>query len=137
MNRRQHAMQARLLIEACGGLVEAATRCRVGKSQLADYQSPQGETFMPADVMADLEAYCGEPIYSRALSEAHAAARDLTSLTNESCEAAEAASALQSLVRRAVADGRLTAAERAQLERAHAAATAELAQVGDILAREG
>ena len=67
MTPRQHAKLARALIMACGGLDEAAAACRVGKSSLSDYQLPQIAAFMPADVMADLEAYCGEPIYSREL----------------------------------------------------------------------
>jgi hypothetical protein len=73
VNRRAHALAARRLIAACGGLIEAAAACRVGKSQLADYQAAEGLGFMPADVMADLEAYCGSPIYSRMLVEARPA----------------------------------------------------------------
>ena len=68
MNSKRHAKLARDLIEACGGLDEAAAICRVGKSSLSDYQLPQISTTMPADVMADLEAYCGEPIYSREIA---------------------------------------------------------------------
>lgn len=67
---RRHASLARRLIDACGGLDEATAACRVGKSTLSTYQNPAETAFMPADVMADLESYCGEPIYSRALFEA-------------------------------------------------------------------
>ncbi|MFN4296769.1 MAG: hypothetical protein ACK4FB_07985 [Brevundimonas sp.] len=70
MNPKRHAKLARDLIDACGGLDEAAHNCRVGKSSLSDYQLPQISTTMPADVIADLEAYCGEPIYSRELAAA-------------------------------------------------------------------
>lgn len=71
---RRHARLARNLIEACGGLEEAATACRVRKSSLSLYQCPQDAATMPADVMADLEAYCGEPIYSREIAEARPSA---------------------------------------------------------------
>lgn len=69
MNSRRHARLAHDLIAACGGLEEAATACRVGKSALSDYQNACLTAFMPADVIADLEAYCGDAIYSRALME--------------------------------------------------------------------
>lgn len=136
MNRRQHARLARQLIEAAGGLIEAASACRVGKSQLAEYQSPHGEGFMPADVIADLEAHCGTPIYSRALFEARPEAGEARDLKEETCEAVEAAADLMRDVRLATIDGRLTATERDRLARVHARATAELAEVGEILARE-
>lgn len=67
-SRRRHASHARELIKLCGGLDEAATACRVGKTQLSDYQNPQGDGFMPADVVVDLEAYCGSAVYSSALA---------------------------------------------------------------------
>jgi hypothetical protein len=70
---RRHARLARNLIEACGGLEEAASACRVRKSSLSLYQCPQDAATMPADVMADLEAYCGEPIYSREIADARPA----------------------------------------------------------------
>lgn len=132
--RRWHAMHARRLIAACGGLDESAGVCRVQKSQLSDYQSPHVEAFMPADVIADLEAYAGEPLYSRALvgELPDAPAR---SLTDEVCDVVESAADLQRLVRRAMADGQLTPAERVALLRAHADTLEELSQVGAELAR--
>lgn len=68
MNPKRHAKLARDLIEACGGLAEAANNSRVGVSTLSTYQNPNEHATMPADVMADLEAYCGEPIYSREIA---------------------------------------------------------------------
>ncbi len=68
MNPKRHAKLARDLIEACGGLAEAADNSRVGVSTLSTYQNPNESATMPADVMADLEAYCGEPIYSREIA---------------------------------------------------------------------
>lgn len=73
MNNLRHASLARQLIERCGDLDEAARECRVGRSNLSDYQNPHKPPTMPADVIYDLEAYCGEPIYSRQLFEARPA----------------------------------------------------------------
>lgn len=60
------------LVEACAGPVKAATYTRVGHADLSRYGSVHEdhvERFMPADVMADLEAQCGSPILSDALAK--------------------------------------------------------------------
>jgi len=131
-----HARLARQLIEACGGLAEAADVCRVRKSALGDYQSPHGEGFMPADVIADLEAHCGQAIYSRALFEARPEAAAARNLTEEACEAAEAAAALQREVRLSTGDGVLTPRERDALVKMHAQAERQLREVGQLLASD-
>lgn len=136
MNRRAHALHARLLVEACGGLEEAAQRCRVGKSQLSDYQSPHGEGFMPADVLADLEAYCGHRVYSRALFEVDAQVVSKADLKDEACEASEAVIALQHAIRLATRDGVISPREREGLTRLFEAARRELADVGHLLEGE-
>ena len=75
MTPLRHALCARMLIKACGGLEEAATACRLEKSQLGNFQDaervqdPARAQFMPADVIHALETYCGQRIYSRALME--------------------------------------------------------------------
>ena len=76
MTPRRHALFAKTLIARCGGLDEvlAIPGLRVKKPQLSNYQNPHVAAFMPADVIALLEGYCGEPIYSRALFEAADAA---------------------------------------------------------------
>jgi hypothetical protein len=137
MNRRRHAMLARLLLSECGTLAEAAGACRVSVPQLSDYQNPNGESFMPADVIADLEAYCGKPVYSRALFEARPETAEARNLVTEACEAAESASDLQREIRLAASDGVITPAERTRLERRHAKATEELRDVVLVLARVG
>jgi len=139
LNRRRHAMLARQLLEACGTLAEAsaATARRISVPQLSDYQSPHGESFMPADVMADLEAYCGKPLYSRALFEARPDVAEALDLVAEACEAAEGVTDLQRAVRLAASDGVITPAERTRLERQHAKATEELRDVGLVLSRVG
>lgn len=134
MNPRQHALLARQLIEACGTLDEAVQACRVSKSVLSGYQTPGAGAFMPADVIADLEAYCGEPVYSRALFEARPATSEAVCLVTECCEATESVSDLQREVRLAAADGLLTPRERDRLARLHATAEAQLRDVGAVIA---
>ena len=134
--RRWHATLARRLIAACGGLEEAAQECRVQKSVLGDYQSPHTDAFMPADVMADLEAYCGEALYSGALAETvrlDAAPRDLA---DEVCDVVESAADLQRRAREALKDGALSPRERSDLQRAFAETMKELVEVGAQLAGE-
>lgn len=70
ISARRHADLARRLIAACGGLEESASACRIGVSTLSTYQNPREAATMPADVVVDLEAYCGDAIYSRAMCEA-------------------------------------------------------------------
>ena len=96
----RHAWLARALITACGGPSAAADVCRLAKSRLSEIQDPNAPTdaFMPADVIADLEAYCGRPIYSAALAE-ETPAPARTDLVAEACELSEAALAAQRLVR--------------------------------------
>jgi len=130
-------MLARILISTCGTLEEAAEACRVESTSLSDYQSVHGKHFMPADVIADLEAYCGEKIYSRALFEAGPDRDDVRDLISEGCEAAESATDLQRQIRLAAKDGKLTGAEISRLTRLHADATRELAEVGQVLDRHG
>ena len=133
MNRRRHATLARQLIAACGGLAECEDACRVKKTQLSEYQAPEGGLYMPADVIAALEAHGGEPIYSRALFEAQPAATRAKRITEEACEAAEAVTELQRGIRLAAADGQLTSAERRRLSEQAEKARRELDDVIDGL----
>ncbi|MDO1560400.1 hypothetical protein Q0812_13275 [Brevundimonas sp. 2R-24] len=94
MNARRHARLARELIDACGGLDEAAAACRVGKSSLSDYQNACLTAFMPADVIADLEGYCGQAIYSATLAEARPSAPIAGDALTETHEVVQAAAAL-------------------------------------------
>jgi hypothetical protein len=94
MNSRRHASLAKQLIAACGGLDEAAHACRVGKSSLSDYQLPQITSTMPADVICDLEAYCGDASYSRAMMEARPSEPQRGCVMVETHEAVQAAAAL-------------------------------------------
>lgn len=122
MNAKQHALHARLLIEACGGLIEAASnqKVRVEKTSLARYCDAESGVYMPADVMFELERYAQRPIYSRAITEAQAAGVVLQDLVAGACETTEGAAALMKLIRTATADHKLTPAERNLLRRAMA-----------------
>lgn len=112
---RQHALLARTLIERCGGLAEASAACNTSKGVLSTYQNPDEHSTMSARVMADLEAYCGEPVYSRALFEARPASTLATDVLAEVCDSVETAADLMKQARAAAADGKITPRERAQL----------------------
>lgn len=116
MNTRQHALLARQLIAMCGGLEEAARICRLRRSRLAEFQDPGSGAFMPVDVVADLEAYGGDPIYSRALVADRPSAVSSAGAVQEACETAEDASGLQRVIRQAFQDGRITAREHQAIE---------------------
>ena len=136
MTPRQHAHLARQLINACGGPQEAAAACRASDTSLSRYQTPDAGAFMPADVMADLEGYCGQPVYSRALFEARPACSDASDLVKEGCEAAEAGVDLQREIRLTAADGIITPRKRQRLAELHARAEQELREVGEAIHRE-
>lgn len=137
MTPRLHAFVARQLIGACGGLEEAGMASSRSTSTLSRYQTPGSDHYMPADVIGLLERYCGQPIYSRALLESAAARPAPENLMAEACEATEAASALQREIRLAVADGKLTPAERARLAARHAEASEQLREVGAAIHESG
>lgn len=116
MHAKTHAALARLLIKACGGLERAADNCRLEKSRLQEFQDPESGAFMPADVMADLEGYAGEPFYSAAIAKERPSAPTPKGLMEEGMETAEAGVDLMRMVRQALADGRIDAAEGLKIE---------------------
>jgi hypothetical protein len=65
-------LASKRLGQAAGGVEAAANYCRVGKSLLSEYGSRNNETFMPIDVVADLEAVthgtAGWPLVTRMLA---------------------------------------------------------------------
>lgn len=116
MHAKTHAALARLLIKACGGLERAADNCRLEKSRLQEFQDTQSGAFMPADVIADLEGYAGEPLYSGAIAKERPAEPMPKGLLEEGMETAEAGVDLMRMVRQALADGRIDAAEGLRIE---------------------
>jgi hypothetical protein len=69
-NRDYLALKAasRDLIEACGGVTRAAQCTRIAASQLSRACSDHESQFLPVDVVADLEAECGQAIVTGALA---------------------------------------------------------------------
>lgn len=129
LSQREHARLARDLIAACGGLDEAARNCRVSKSVLSTYQSPHEATSMPADIVDALQCFCGQRLYADALcsrAELDAAAG---SLRDMACDLTEGVAELQGLIRRAIADDRLTPRELDSLARAETEAARALEQL--------
>lgn len=112
MNSRQHALLARWLVGACGGLDEAAAACRLNRSRLAEFQDRRARAFMPADVLNDLELYAGEALYSRALAQDRPTSALADDVCEEACDTAEDAAALQRAARIFSRSGALTPRER-------------------------
>lgn len=134
---RQHASWARLLIKACGGLDESSRACRLSVSQLSRCQDGNDPSVLPVDVIADLELYCGQAIYSRALVsllEGAASQTIAADLVSECCDVGEAGAELQSAVRRAARDGKLSEVERRAICEKASALRKELADVDRLLA---
>jgi hypothetical protein len=67
--QRHHKRLARKLVERVGGVEAAALFCRLGKSQLSDCQNPNVAAFLPGDVIEELEAVAGEPVYTAGLAD--------------------------------------------------------------------
>ncbi|WP_304273198.1 hypothetical protein [Caulobacter segnis] len=107
MHAKRHALLARLLIEANGGLEKSADNCRLDKSQLQRFCDTRYRQWMPADVIDDLEAACGRKIYSLALAAAEPSTEAIDSLLVEACEFSEETAILQRAIRKAVEDGRI------------------------------
>jgi hypothetical protein len=119
LSHREHARLARELIEACGGLEEAARACRVRKSALSGYQNAEDASTMPADVMDALEEYAGQgPIYSGAIAERRMFPTPVGCLADLACELSEQSLQTQGVIRRALADNRLTPREIDQIAEA-------------------
>ncbi len=106
---REHARLAKRLIKACGGGDEASRASGVSDTTLSRYAV--GTAIMPADVIANLESYCGQPIYSGALFDLFDRAVATEDLRNAAQELTEASAAMQRCAREALADGKLTPPE--------------------------
>lgn len=121
LNQRQQASVTKRLTRACGGLEEASRAClAAGRpysvAQLSRCQTVGSGCSMPLDVIAILEDYCGESVVGQALLDARPTVAEIGNLMSEAAETTEAAAGFQAKVRRAVADGVVSAAEQADLE---------------------
>ena len=115
MTPRKHAALARCLIKACGGLVEAAENCRLSKSTLANAQNVNHDYYLPIGVIADLEVYCAEPVYSRALVDASGAQVGDGDIVGDAVDLTVKSASLNARVHQALLDGKLSPRERSTL----------------------
>jgi hypothetical protein len=130
MNERRLKLLTRDLITACGGLTEATSACRYDAPRLSRCQTVGSPDFLAIDVVATLEAYCGQPIISQALCDQSAGKPASADLLTEACQVNEAGGDLQRVVRLAAADGKITPREEDEIRRK---ADAVLRQVHDVL----
>ena len=114
------------LIDACGGVIEAARHCRSTASRLSEAASPYSESrFAACDQIADLERLSGQPIVTRHL--AGLAGYDLVSRETRPATRQTVLEHLSQVIRetadvsatiaRGMADGSLDAAERREIIR--------------------
>lgn len=137
--QRLHALLARRLVAACGGLAESARACRLKESRLSECQQVgtvdmagrDTQKYLPVDVVFDLEEYCGRPIVTGALAPLRPCASETGGLLAEVCETTEAAADVMRAVREALADKELTPTEKARI---HACILAMGEQLRDLAA---
>jgi len=101
------------LIDRCGGLAEASNACEqlarhYSAPQLSRCQTVGSGCYMPLDIIAALERYCGDPIVSSALVGRAAAKPENGVLADLACSFNEQAGDVQRHIRVALADGRLS-----------------------------
>lgn len=130
------------LVKACGGLEEASAACAelarpYSVSQLQRCYAPGDPNHAPMDIVAALEAYCGQPIVSRAMIEARPSAPMPGDLLEEACSATVMVAALQGHVIAAMADGHADAAERRALRHQTASIREQLRLLDAALDAEG
>ncbi|WP_292052078.1 MULTISPECIES: hypothetical protein [unclassified Brevundimonas] len=114
-------MKTRQLIAECGGLEEAAAACKeecrpYSVQQLSRCQNPRAADMLPLDIQDCLEAYCGRPVISQALTVARPHTGTVGELRDESSEVTETAALLQRRIRESLAnDGEIDPVEAAHL----------------------
>lgn len=146
MNRLLLKAKFKTLIKTCGGLDDAVEATRAAekagegraysRSQLQRCYEPTAPDYAPVDVVTVLEAFCGEPIVSRAMVEARPAGWDGGCIREEASEATEAVAALQAIVRRATAGGdEIDAVEGREILAALERGERELRDVAEAFAR--
>lgn len=119
MNRTQHVLLARALIDANGG-VDACCKpvTRVERSQLYAYRDFNSGVYMPADVIDVLESRAKNPVYSQFLFSQVQAEPQSACVVQEAADVDEAANDVWRFIRHAAAEGReLTETEKREAER--------------------
>lgn len=140
--KRWLKLKTRQLIDRCGGLEEASRACRetcrpYSVPHLSRCQVPTAPDFLPIDIVLCLEAYCGEPIITGAMSEARPSVVVAGELRDELADIVEGGAAAMARCRAAMSDGRLDAAERAELAASLDALAEEVRQAQAALAGTG
>lgn len=116
MNARRHSLLARNLIKACGGLEESSKACRIQKSQLSNAQNANNDGVLPIDVVADLESYCGDALYSRAMIEACRAVSGSGDVVGEAIDVNAQVAALSSHIHHAKSDNIISLREADKIQ---------------------
>lgn len=116
MNDRLLALLTSKLIDRCGGLNEASAACEqlarpYSVTQLSRCQTVGSGCFLPIDIVAALESYCGDPVVSGSLAERASVKVQTADLLASACEAAEEGSDVLRVIRAAIRDGKLTRRE--------------------------
>lgn len=114
MNPAWHSTQARRLIRSVGGVEAAAAIGGVSHQCISNYQNAHVRAFMPAHIIAALEAEAGTPIYSAALVNL-VSPEPSRSLLSDALALGCIAGRLPQEIHEAQSDGRLDEAERRAL----------------------
>lgn len=64
----QQAAFARRLVDACKSNKDAAAEAEISEGMLSKYCAPQYRCVMPMRTVMTLQAYCGRPVYTDAVS---------------------------------------------------------------------
>lgn len=115
MNLRQHAILAKRLIDAVGGVKTAEHVGRLKSTMLYRAQDTNDVYCLPVDVMCALEAEAGQPLYSRAISQAAPDVTGCADLTGGAISLGADAAQLAACVHSALADGTVSNIERDDL----------------------
>lgn len=140
MTDRLFALMTEKLINKCGGLAEASAACEqlarhYSVPQLSRCQTVGTGCFLPLDIIAALERYCGVPVISQALAKRSCVQAGTERIADLACSFNEQANDVQRHLRAALADDRLSPREikrgfeeireaREALDRTEAALTA-------------
>ncbi len=98
---QRHALLFRRLADACGGVPRimelGVTRLRK-PTHLYRFCEPHSGCFAPIDVIEDLELFCGQPIYTAAITDGLPTSKLTRDLLEEACETSLSAAELMRLV---------------------------------------
>lgn len=116
MSDRLLALLTEKLIDRCGGLAEASAACEqlarhYSVPQLSRCQTVGTGCYLPLDILAALERYCGVPVISQALKQRTKVEVGADRLADLVCEFSEQANNVQRHLRSALADHVLTPRE--------------------------